>query len=256
MSMQSRHGTMLGELLVIIGRLTREDVSYILQVKTEETIYELFLREAGDFQFLENILPENKLQPLALSVDMLILEGARRRDEWTRMRGALPSTRWAPKVARALDVANMGPAELSILREMNGSNTVEQIGCLLAAGVRGARVRVLRHHPGVFPGVPLDRSRTQSRASLAVPGGAGPGRRAILLGRPSVLFAASTREPRDLLGVNEAAAQSRASRGRDGLATLDDATALVRHPDSGASPSSVPTGGLSAVTHQRRLHPR
>ena len=33
--MQEQHGTLLGELLVIIGRLSREKLQHILQVKTE-----------------------------------------------------------------------------------------------------------------------------------------------------------------------------------------------------------------------------
>ena len=67
--MQDRHGTLLGELLVIVGHLTRDELINILHVKTEEAIYELFLWQEGDFRFLENILPAKKFQPLNLPVD-------------------------------------------------------------------------------------------------------------------------------------------------------------------------------------------
>ncbi len=127
LKMQERHGTMLGELLVIVGRLTREELLYVLQVKTEEAIYELFLRDQGEFRFLENILPAKKFQPLALPLDMISLEGVRRRDEWARVRELVPDERWVPKVVRAVDVRQMGPTELGILREINGSNSVEQV---------------------------------------------------------------------------------------------------------------------------------
>ena len=134
LDMQETHGTLMGELLVIVGRLNREDLIHVLQVKTEETIFEIFLWEEGDFRFLENILPAKKFQPLNMPVDMLILEGVRRTDEWMRCRDTIPDARWVPKVIRAVDVTELGPTELSILREINGKNSIEDIAlsCRLA----------------------------------------------------------------------------------------------------------------------------
>ncbi len=127
LDMQDRHGTLLGELLVIIGRISREDLTRILQIKTEETIYELFLWEEGDFRFLENILPAKKFQPLGLAIDMLVLEGVRRKDEWLRIRNSNADPQWIPKLIRAVDVQNIGATELGILREINGRSSVEEI---------------------------------------------------------------------------------------------------------------------------------
>jgi len=134
LDMQEHHGTLMGELLVIVGRLSREDLQHVLQVKTEETIYELFLWEQGDFRFLENILPAKRFQPLNIPVDMLILEGVRRKDEWIRCRESIPDARWVPKLVRAVDVQELGRTELSILREINGVNSIEEIAlaCRLA----------------------------------------------------------------------------------------------------------------------------
>lgn len=134
LDMQDRHGTLLGELLVIIGRLSREELVHILGVKTEETIFELFLWEQGDFRFLENILPAKKFQPLNMPVDTIILEGVRRKDEWERSRTHIPDALWRPKLVRAVDVQQLGPTELSILREINGNNSIEEIAlaCRLA----------------------------------------------------------------------------------------------------------------------------
>jgi hypothetical protein len=134
LDMQDQYGTLLGELLVIVGRVSREDLIHILQVKTEETIYELFLWEEGDFRFLENILPAKKFQPLNIAVDMLILEGVRRKDEWNRCRERIPDPKWVPKLVRAVDVQELGHTELSILREINGENSIEDIAlaCRLA----------------------------------------------------------------------------------------------------------------------------
>jgi hypothetical protein len=127
LDMQNQYGTLLGELLVIIGRLQREDLQHVLQVKTEETIYELFLWNEGDFRFLENILPAKKFQPLNLPVEMIILEGVRRKDEWLRCREVIPDENWVPRVVHAVDVSELGEIELNILREINGSNSIERI---------------------------------------------------------------------------------------------------------------------------------
>jgi hypothetical protein len=127
LDMQEQHGTLLGELLVIVGRMTREELQHILQVKTEETIYELFLWQEGDFRFLENILPAKKFQPLNLPVEMIILEGVRRKDEWVRCREVIPEETWVPSLVRAVDMEQLGEIELGILREIDGSNSIEKI---------------------------------------------------------------------------------------------------------------------------------
>ena len=134
LDMQEPHSTLMGELLVIVGRLSREDLQHVLQIKTEETIYELFLWEQGDFRFLENILPAKRFQPLNIPVDLLILEGVRSKDEWLRCRESIPDARWIPKLVRAVDVQELGSTELSILREINGVNSIEEIAlaCRLA----------------------------------------------------------------------------------------------------------------------------
>jgi hypothetical protein len=127
LEMQETHNTLIGELLVIIGRLTRDDLLHILQVKTEEAIYDLFMWDHGDFRFLENILPAKKFQPLNLPVDMIILEGVRRKDEWDRCADAVEDITWIPKLVRAVDVRQIGQIELGILREIDGRNSIERI---------------------------------------------------------------------------------------------------------------------------------
>jgi hypothetical protein len=127
LDMQEQYGTLLGELLVIIGRLQREDLQRVLQVKTEETIYELFLWDEGDFRFLESILPAKKFQPLNLPVEMIVMEGVRRKDEWLRCREMIPDENWIPQVVHAVDVGELGEIEINILREIDGKNSIERI---------------------------------------------------------------------------------------------------------------------------------
>ena len=128
LDMQDKHGALLGELLVIIGRLSREEVMGIIKAKTEECIYDLFLWSQAEFRFLENILPTKKFEPLSLEVDMLILEGVRRKDEMGPIRDVIADDACVPKLLRAVDVQGLGPTEMCLLGEINGRNSIEDIG--------------------------------------------------------------------------------------------------------------------------------
>ena len=127
LEMQDRYGALLGELLVMIGRISREDLTRILLAKTEDSLYDIFLWEEADFQFLDNVLPTMKFEPLNLSVDALIMEGVRRKDEWERMRENIPSIDWIPRLKRAIDVHQLGPVEVEIIRQISGQKSIEYI---------------------------------------------------------------------------------------------------------------------------------
>ncbi len=127
LDMQQRHGTLLGELLVIIGRMDRDELEVVLKVKAEETVYDLFLWKEGGFRFLDGILPSMKFQPLGLSVDGLVLEGMRRLDEMDRISKVIPSAEWVPRLARALDMDSLGPRERRVLAEIDGVRCIQDV---------------------------------------------------------------------------------------------------------------------------------
>ena len=151
LDMQDRHGALLGELLVIIGRLSREELAGVLRVKTEESIFDMFLWVEGDFRFLEAILPAKKFDPLNIDVDHLILEGVRRLDEWERSRKTISSDDCIPSVVGALDVNALSPEERGVLCEINGVNSIEDIGLARRVGPFPIRQFVLQGlQVGVF----------------------------------------------------------------------------------------------------------
>lgn len=127
LEMQDRYGSLLGELLVMIGRVSEDDLRWILTSKTEDSLFDIFLWEEADFQFLDNILPTMKFKPLELSVDALIMEGVRRKDEWERMISSIPGIDWIPRLKRAIDIQQLGPTEVGIVRHVDGSNSIEEI---------------------------------------------------------------------------------------------------------------------------------
>jgi hypothetical protein len=83
---QEEKGRLIGSILVGDGLLQEEDLKRALKAKAEETIYNLFLWPAGQFEFHEGEFPDDILITLDTPVTPVILEGIRRVDEWQRIR--------------------------------------------------------------------------------------------------------------------------------------------------------------------------
>ncbi len=87
---QQETNILLGKILCMIGKIKEEELQAILKRKIEETVYDLFLWTEGDFSFSEmtgTALKKKDLQIVVkLGVNELIMEGARRYDEWRRMK--------------------------------------------------------------------------------------------------------------------------------------------------------------------------
>jgi hypothetical protein len=76
----------LGEILVEMGALSREDLGEHLADKAEETIFSLFDWDDASFRLLDSVLPQHALFPVDLRVDEILLRGAHRMDEMQRIR--------------------------------------------------------------------------------------------------------------------------------------------------------------------------
>ncbi len=81
----------LGQILIGAELITESELEELLRVKTEESIYDCFLWMEGSFAFDDNVLPEKIPVFLPLELTGVILEGARRTDEWERIHEAFPS---------------------------------------------------------------------------------------------------------------------------------------------------------------------
>ncbi len=80
---QAVPGRRLGELLVQLGMLARRDLEAELQHQVEETVYTLFTWTSGTFSFEAGVRPDDAEATLRLNPEGLLLEGARRIDEWS-----------------------------------------------------------------------------------------------------------------------------------------------------------------------------
>jgi hypothetical protein len=83
----------LGQILVADGILTEAQVSQLLEVRTLDIIYDLFLWKEGHFEFgTDNPLPPDFTR-VQVEANRVVMEGIHRADEMARFRTLIPSDR-------------------------------------------------------------------------------------------------------------------------------------------------------------------
>ena len=72
----------IGDLLVDAGQIKREQLHEYLRHQIEEAVYLLFTWSQGTFTFEPDVQPDPQDVTASISPESLLLEGARRVDEW------------------------------------------------------------------------------------------------------------------------------------------------------------------------------
>jgi tetratricopeptide (TPR) repeat protein len=73
----------LGRLLLESGAITEADLERCVRIQVEEAVYYLFTWTQGSFRFDADVKPEGEDAILSINPESLLLEGARRVDEWS-----------------------------------------------------------------------------------------------------------------------------------------------------------------------------
>jgi len=81
----------LGELLVEEGFISRPELERYMRVQIEEAVYYLFTWVSGTFSFESDVVPEAQDFLVRITPESLLLEGARRVDEWSLIEKKIPS---------------------------------------------------------------------------------------------------------------------------------------------------------------------
>jgi len=91
--MQQRQGDKrrLGEILVSLGAITQREVERQVRFQIEEVVFEVMSWNEGYFSFNEGPISDvpNEIA-VKIPVEALLMEGARRIDEWSRIEGRIP----------------------------------------------------------------------------------------------------------------------------------------------------------------------
>jgi predicted transcriptional regulator len=83
-------GKRIAEILVELGLISRRDILEALKTRIEEVVFAIFGWEEAEFEFMEGKLPPPTESKLKMNTMGLIMEGAKRVDEWSEIQKNLP----------------------------------------------------------------------------------------------------------------------------------------------------------------------
>jgi tetratricopeptide (TPR) repeat protein len=180
-------GRRLGEILVAMGAIGARDLEQQLRRQIEEVVFELLSWQEGYFSFTEGAVEELPAEGIArVPTEALLMEGARRIDEWSRIESRIPHLGVVPMLI-PLDngdggVLDLLPLEWEVLAAIDGERSVQEIAALLGEpefevakivfGLAAARIVAV-----------VDRSR------IGIAGSGDPGELEASLGRAEELLA-------------------------------------------------------------------
>lgn len=121
----------LAEILLEMGSISEEELEKQLRFQMEETIYEVMAWTEGYFKFEERTeIAQNRLLA-RVRVESLLMEGARRIDEWTRLESKIPGADAVPMLAPGKEGESapleLRPEEWEVLAEIDGERDLGQI---------------------------------------------------------------------------------------------------------------------------------
>lgn len=122
----------LGEVLIAIDAISRRELERQVRAQVEEVIFELMGWAEGHFSFAEASVDDVPTQAtVRIATEALLMEAARRIDEWSRIETRIPHVGVVPQLVapdtRASGPMDLLPAEWQLLAAVDGERTVHQI---------------------------------------------------------------------------------------------------------------------------------
>jgi hypothetical protein len=122
----------LGEILVSIGALTHRDLQNHVRFQVEEVVFEILNWREGYFSFVEGPLKKSKTDSTVhIPTESLLMEGARRIDEWSRIEKKIPNLGVVPTLAQVANGASgaldLLPQDWEILAMIDGVCNLHEI---------------------------------------------------------------------------------------------------------------------------------
>lgn len=122
----------LGDILVAIGAISRRELDRQLKAQIEETILDLLGWTEGHFRFEEGATGEAMVEsPVRIPTEGLLMESARRLDEWSRIEAKVPHLRVVPKLpppdTPASGRLDLVPFEWEVLAAVDGERDLHAL---------------------------------------------------------------------------------------------------------------------------------
>ena len=129
-------GEGLGDRLVRAGVITQRELERQLRLAIESVVFELLSWQEGFFSFEERAVADVPLDArIRISTESLLMEGARRIDEWSRIADKVPHLSVVPMLAPVEDdrasVLDLLPHEWEVLMMIDASRDLRGIAAAL-----------------------------------------------------------------------------------------------------------------------------
>lgn len=126
----------LGEILVEQGAISSRELERTMRHQVEAVVFELLSWQEGFFSFAEEEVNERRFEGISLPTESLLMEGARRLDEWTQIQQHVPSLSAVPCLAEPPDDApashlDLLPNEWEVLAMVDGTRDLRAIAASL-----------------------------------------------------------------------------------------------------------------------------
>lgn len=179
-------GRRMGDILVALGVISRRELDRQLKAQIEEAVFELLRWSEGYFRFEEGSPTHAAVEsPVRFPTEALLMEAARRMDEWSRIGSKVSHLRLVPRLPppeeHGSDPLDLVPFEWEVLAAVDGSRDLHALAEMLGRsefevartvyGLTNAGVVVLDDpaHPGeeLEPGRDLAALLVPAREALA-----------------------------------------------------------------------------------------
>ena len=166
-----------GEILVALALVTAREIERQMRLQVEAVVFELMSWSEGHFRFDEG-MSEEALRDAStpLSTESLLMEGARRIDEWSRIADRIPSLSvipdFSPGDADHQALIDLLPQEWKVLSSIDGRADLRAIAAVTATsefdvarivyGMLSTGVVLLRQPSKAEAPAPLPRDRRPS----------------------------------------------------------------------------------------------
>ena len=117
----------IGEILIEMGVLDEDILEKELKSQIEQVIFTMLTWESGFFNFEADLLPSQEEYTVKLSAQELLLEGARRIDEWKKIENKVPP--FETVLVRKGDVGDVSltEEEKKVLDLIDGSRNIDDV---------------------------------------------------------------------------------------------------------------------------------
>ena len=123
-------GKKLGQILVVQDVISQEELEQYMRVQIVESVFYLFTWTQGTFNFEADVRPEQQDFLVSINPESLLLEGARRVDEWSLIEKKIPSFDLIfllDKDRLAISEASLTDAQQRLLPLLDGSRDVHHV---------------------------------------------------------------------------------------------------------------------------------